>query len=166
MELVISAVILCRCITNWSTKQAPTCLLHSLSSKLFLFNSLISSSFDSFFAHHQRVQISDSFLGSVDTTFKQKIIDYRRCIVLAVVGCTQTESTSLASVVLDGYLCSVKVWLDDILSPPLGMLLVAANSSTNIFYLRNTVSFLNRFCWYASTCAIEYYKFTSYQSDD
>ena len=85
-------------------------------------NSFVSTLFHFLFASYQRVQISDGVVGTSDTSLNKKIIDYRRCLVLAVVGCTSLESTSLASVILDGYLSTIKVWLDDILSPPLGML--------------------------------------------
>ena len=46
---------------------------------------------------------------------------YRRCLVLALVGRTPTETPSLVRIVSDGYLNFVKLWLDDVLATPQGM---------------------------------------------
>ena len=109
-------------------------------------------------AFDQRVHISDSTAATADPTFKKKIIDYRRCIVLAVVGSTPIESSALASVALDGYISNIKEWLDDILSPPLGMLYRCTMSMrTDQRQYPSHIFHIIRFCGYAFAFACKHY---------
>lgn len=78
--------------------------------------------------------------------------------MLAVVGGTPIDSNSLASIVLDGYLSSVKVWLADILSPPLGMFLrVCAHLPLVMYFSLNSNLSSNRFRGYAFAFTCEHY---------
>jgi hypothetical protein len=72
-------------------------------------------------AFKQKVENTDKiFVGTVDPELKKQTLRYRRCIVLAVVGGTPIETPSLSRLVVNGYLDSVKLWLDEILSMPEG----------------------------------------------
>lgn len=62
----------------------------------------------------QKLESVDKSLGSEEAEIGKKVLDYRRCVVLAIVGATPTESPSLGRILSDGYLASVKSWLDDI----------------------------------------------------
>jgi hypothetical protein len=59
-------------------------------------------------------------VGTSDLELKKQTLRYRRCVLLAIVGGTPIESQSLARIVADGYLNSVKIWLDEILATPEG----------------------------------------------
>jgi len=69
----------------------------------------------------QKVESIDKITGEASAEIKQKTLDYRRCIILAIVGATPTENPSLELVLSDGYLAAVKLWLDNVLSTPEGM---------------------------------------------
>jgi len=47
-------------------------------------------------------------------------LEFRRCIILAVVASTDVESESLKAVLETGYLSLVKTWMDQILSGAVG----------------------------------------------
>jgi hypothetical protein len=51
---------------------------------------------------------------------KKAILVSRRCIILALVGSTPIDTSSLTIILKDGYLSTVKHWMDDILSGSLG----------------------------------------------
>ena len=68
----------------------------------------------------QKLENVDAIIGPTDLELKKQTLRYRRCILLAVVGGTPIETPSLARVVADGYLNSVKLWLDEILAMPEG----------------------------------------------
>jgi hypothetical protein len=52
----------------------------------------------------------------------------RRCIVLALVGSTPCGNSSLSAVLQNGYLSTVKLWMDDTLSGKVGEFIAAAMS--------------------------------------
>lgn len=56
--------------------------------------------------------------GDKDT--QTAILVQRRAIILAIVGATPSSSSSLALILRNGYLNSIKSWLDDILSGSVG----------------------------------------------
>jgi hypothetical protein len=62
----------------------------------------------------------DSITGDNET--KKAILAQRRCIILAFVGATPSSNSSLARVLQNGFLSTVKSWLDDILSGSIGEL--------------------------------------------
>lgn len=64
----------------------------------------------------------DSIPGDSDT--KNKILAQRRCIILAIVGATPSSNTSLALILQNGFLSTVKSWLDDILNGSVGELVL------------------------------------------
>ena len=49
-----------------------------------------------------------------------EVIEFRRCIILAIVGLTPAESPSLKAVLDSGYLSEVKKWYDEILQGAVG----------------------------------------------
>ena len=51
---------------------------------------------------------------------KQKALTYRRCVILAVVAQTPSDSLALDHFVSRGFLTHVKAWLDEILAAPDG----------------------------------------------
>jgi hypothetical protein len=51
---------------------------------------------------------------------KKEILVSRRCLVLALVGSTPIDTGILAIILKDGYLNTVKQWMDDILSGSVG----------------------------------------------
>ena len=68
----------------------------------------------------QKVETIDKIPGVGEAAIKQKVLEYRRCVILAIVGATPTETPSLVRILSNGYLTSVKSWLDDALSTPEG----------------------------------------------
>lgn len=56
-------------------------------------------------------------------------IEFRRCIILAIVGSTPVENTNLKAVLESGYLSTVKTWYDQILQGSAG----AWNIRDNLF---------------------------------
>lgn len=77
---------------------------------------------------------------------KKKILDYRRCIVLAIVGGTSTDSSSLDSIIVEGYLNVVRKWLEDILIAPSGMFCSISQLSLLLQKRLLTMRFVNRLC--------------------
>jgi hypothetical protein len=63
----------------------------------------------------------DSLSGDLVES-KKAILAQRRCIILAIVGATPSSNTTLASVLENGFLSTVKSWLDDILGGSVGEL--------------------------------------------
>lgn len=61
----------------------------------------------------------DSVVGK-DIEPKKGTLISRRCLVLALVGSTPSSVSSLDLILQNGYLSSVKTWLDDILDGSLG----------------------------------------------
>jgi hypothetical protein len=61
---------------------------------------------------------------------QNSVLAQRRCIILAVVGSTPTNSTSLEYILSSGFLNTVKLWLDQILSGSVGEFLVLLRSHT------------------------------------
>ena len=61
---------------------------------------------------------SDGVQGDLDT--QGAIMAQRRCIILAIVGSTPSSNSSMALIMESGFLSSVKLWLDDILSGVVG----------------------------------------------
>lgn len=68
----------------------------------------------------QKLGSAEAIVGTQDLELKKQTLRYRRCVLLAVVGGTPIEYPSLARIVADGYLNSVKLWLDEILATPEG----------------------------------------------
>jgi len=58
--------------------------------------------------------------GGLDMLHKARVIEMRRCILLAIVGSTSSSSASLQRILKNGYLIVVKSWLDDILNSAVG----------------------------------------------
>ena len=50
----------------------------------------------------------------------KETIEFRRCIMLAIVGSTHVENANLKLVLENGYLSTVKTWYDQILQGSLG----------------------------------------------
>ena len=74
----------------------------------------------------QKVNSIDKVSGAAEPGIKQKTLDYRRCVLLAIVGATPTESPSLDRILSDGYLLTVKTWLEEALSSSEGMFCIAS----------------------------------------
>lgn len=87
--------------------QQPTTLVH-----VFNYISLIIL----LYVLLQKAQSIDSVCGDAEVGSKKKTLDYRRCVLLCVVGATPIESPSLEHILDIGFLGVVKSWLDDILS--------------------------------------------------
>lgn len=64
----------------------------------------------------QLVEGVESIIGSADAELKKRALDYRRCLVLAFVGSTPSSFSSLDHILSNGYLTSVKSWLDGMLA--------------------------------------------------
>jgi hypothetical protein len=64
----------------------------------------------------------DSITGDSET--RKAILAQRRCIILAFVGATPSSNSSLARVLQNGFLSTVKTWLDDILNGSIGELVL------------------------------------------
>mmetsp|Transcript_3294 Transcript_3294/g.8525 ORF Transcript_3294/g.8525 Transcript_3294/m.8525 type:complete len:828 (-) Transcript_3294:225-2708(-) len=58
--------------------------------------------------------------GALDDRKKNRVLVQRRCILLAIVGATQTRNVALRQILIDGFLVEVKSWLDDILTNSVG----------------------------------------------
>ena len=71
----------------------------------------------------QKAESTEKVPASTDD-LKKAALEQRRCILLAIVGATPGSSPSLERVLSDGYLSSVKSWLDDILTGSVGELIV------------------------------------------
>ena len=71
----------------------------------------------------------DSMPGA-DAESKKAALVSRRCIALALVGSTPSSNSSLSTILQDGYLGTVKQWMDDTLSGAVGEFL-----DTAIFFL-------------------------------
>ena len=67
-------------------------------------------------------------IGSANPASDRRTLDYRRCVVLAIVGATPAESPSVGRILTNGYLDSVKLWLDDTLSGSEGMFVAFVNA--------------------------------------
>jgi hypothetical protein len=67
-------------------------------------------------------QKADAVAGTeaLDVNSKTSLLIHRRCVLLAVVGCTDPSRPSIARLLEEDYLSSVKKWLDDILSGSVG----------------------------------------------
>lgn len=50
----------------------------------------------------------------------KETLEFRRCILLAIVGSTPVESNSLKAVLESGYLSTIKTWYDQILQGSVG----------------------------------------------
>lgn len=50
----------------------------------------------------------------------KEVLEFRRCIVIGVVGSTPVESASVKAALESGYLNHVKTWYDEILQDKLG----------------------------------------------
>ena len=59
--------------------------------------------------------------GDKDT--QAAILVQRRCIILAIVGATPSSNSSLGRILQNGFLSSMKSWLDEILNGTVGELL-------------------------------------------
>jgi hypothetical protein len=57
-------------------------------------------------------------LGAIGAS--NEVLEFRRCIILAIVGSTPVESPSLKAVLDSGYLSEVKKWYDQILQGSVG----------------------------------------------
>ena len=66
----------------------------------------------------------DSISGDLVES-KKAILAQRRCIILAIVGATSSNNITLASVLQNGFLSTVKSWLDDILGGSVGELVLS-----------------------------------------
>lgn len=53
---------------------------------------------------------------------KKEVLEFRRCVLLTIVGITAVDSPSLKSVLENGYLSTVKTWYDEILKGSVGKL--------------------------------------------
>jgi len=59
---------------------------------------------------------------SGDSDAQNAILISRRSIILTLVASTPTENTTLETVLQNGYLSTVKLWMDDILTGSVGEL--------------------------------------------
>jgi len=81
----------------------------------------------------QKVNSIDKVSGAAEPDIKQKTLDYRRCVLLAIVGATPTESPSLDRILSDGYLLTVKSWLEEALSSSEGMFCIVSVGRLDLF---------------------------------
>jgi hypothetical protein len=88
----------------------------SLSKLIFVANLFCPSTSFSF---SQMASGTESVAGD-DIERTKAILVSRRCIILALVGSTPVGNTSLDLILQNGYLSSVKLWMDDILSGSVG----------------------------------------------
>ena len=61
----------------------------------------------------------DGVIADVPET-RKAVVAYRRCIILAVVGSTPASSQALERILSNGFLSTVKLWLDQILNGAVG----------------------------------------------
>jgi hypothetical protein len=57
---------------------------------------------------------------------KRGALEQRRCLILAFVGATSSDSKSLEKILINGYLESVKAWLGDILAGDVGKFVMSS----------------------------------------
>lgn len=62
----------------------------------------------------------DSITGEANDQTNQKLLKRRRSILLAITGCTHEDNVSLKQILHEGYLHTVKSWLDEILGDSVG----------------------------------------------
>lgn len=53
----------------------------------------------------------------------KQVLEFRRCIILTIVGSTDVNSSSLSGILENGYLNTIKTWFDEILTGSVGKLL-------------------------------------------
>ena len=58
--------------------------------------------------------------GELDLDQKRAAVEHRRCILLALLGCTSPNNPTLKALLSNGLLVTIKSWLDDILSGAIG----------------------------------------------
>jgi hypothetical protein len=75
-----------------------------------------------FFNYHSQKADNVEKISAVATTIelKKAALEYRRCIILGLVGSTSSTSPALERILENGYLDHVKIWLDDILNGTAG----------------------------------------------
>ena len=59
-----------------------------------------------------------------DNNTQMAILAQRRCIILAIVGATPSNNSSLGVIMQSGFLSAIKSWLDDILGGRVGEYIV------------------------------------------
>ncbi|KAG7346295.1 RNA recognition motif containing protein [Nitzschia inconspicua] len=75
-----------------------------------------------------------------DVANKKAILVSRRCLILALVGSTPVDSSSLGTILQNGYLSSVRTWMDEILSGSVGGVDLLLHLLTSIAQLPVTKS--------------------------
>uniref|UniRef100_A0A7S1BPG2 RRM domain-containing protein n=1 Tax=Corethron hystrix TaxID=216773 RepID=A0A7S1BPG2_9STRA len=80
-------------------------------------------------------QMADSNKVPDSDPKKKQILVYRRCVLLTVLGSTPGSDAIVANLIVKGYLNSVKVWLEDILSGSVGGIDLLLHLLNNIVYL-------------------------------
>jgi hypothetical protein len=75
-----------------------------------------------FFNYHSQKADNVEKISAAATTIELKnaALEYRRCIILGLVGSTSSTSPALERILENGYLDHVKIWLDDILNGTAG----------------------------------------------
>ena len=76
---------------------------------------------------------------------KKATIEQRRCILLALAGATPKTSPSLSRILANGYLVTVKSWLNDILNGSVGKLVSHQFHPAKNMFSRLTRIILNFF---------------------
>jgi hypothetical protein len=77
--------------------------------------------FYTFFLHQQMADTTTTNIPDPQT--KSRVLEQRRCLLLATVGATAEDSSNnstLKSILNAGFLVHVKSWLDDILAGTIG----------------------------------------------
>jgi hypothetical protein len=87
-------------------------------------------------------QSIDEIPGDVAET-KKAILVQRRCIILAIVGSTPYNNKSLARILSNGFLSTVRSWLEDILSGSVGELVLYCRSAHSRRCRRHIVVYSN-----------------------
>ena len=106
-------------INNWTSpeicrpRKPASCAISSL---FLLYCCEILRFFVSILPQNLQKVASTAIIDTSDPAVCKSTLDFRRCILLAVVGATPAGSPSVDLILANGYLDNVKSWLDDTLS--------------------------------------------------
>jgi hypothetical protein len=72
------------------------------------------------YCHYQKADSVEKISAAATNDMTKAALEYRRCIVLGLVGSTSSTNPALERILESGYLDHVKTWLEDILSGTVG----------------------------------------------
>lgn len=83
----------------------------------------------------QKADSLEKITAAPTNDMKKAALEYRRCIILGIVGSTSTTSPALELILANGYLDHVKIWLDDILSGTAGEFFFKCSSLFSVDFM-------------------------------